>query len=316
MTDKPTEFISLARMPGHGKEPGRAILDAQAAAEDILAGQAGEWGTVCQWPADRMKSGDWTPAQWYDGGLAETAWNVEHNALLEPAGLRYAIGPDGRSVLDAYEIGDPEDSGAIPGFHSVSGELRRTILAEADVWYIPRRRPRRNMERWIEQTSTQRSHLLVPMRFDTISGRLTGLWTEQPSFGWWVPVAVEEEDTAKALAAWWNSTPTRLMLLNRRARKLTYPVWQLAHLREIGIPKPDNPAWSDLRNAFEEVKRVELLPMNQAERCQARLVIDRAAAKALGTSEDTMADWRRRLALEPTVSNKHAATARTAQEAT
>ena len=165
-------------------------------------------------------------------------------------------------------------SGAIPGFHSVSGELRRTILGKADVWYVPRRRPRRNMERWIEQTSTQRSHLLVPMRVDTVSGRLTGLWTEQPSFGWWVPVAVRDEDTAKALAAWWNSTPSRLMLLNRRARKLTYPVWQLAHLREIRIPKPDNPAWSDLRNAFEEVKRVELLPMSQAERCQARLVLD------------------------------------------
>ena len=106
------------------------------------------------------------------------------------------------------------------------------------------------------------------------------------------------------------------MLLNRRARKLTYPVWQLAHLREIRIPKPDNPAWSDLRNAFEEVKRVELLPMSQAERCQARLVLDRAAAKALDVSEDTMADWRKRLALEPTVSNKRAPTARSTQQAT
>ena len=314
--EKPTEFISLARMPGHGKEPARAILDAQAAAEDILARQAGGWGTVCQWPADRMKSGDWTAAQWYDGGLAEAARNVEHNALLEPAGLRYAIGPDGRSVQDAYEIGEPEDSGAIPGFHSVSGELRGTILGEADVWYIPRRRPRRNMERWIEQTSTQRNHMLVAMKMNTMSGRLSGLWSETPSFGWWVPVSVTDDDTAKALAAWWNSTPVRLMLLNRRARTLIYPMWQVAHLREIRIPKPDNPAWSDLRNAFEEVKHVELLPMSQAERCQARLVIDRAAAKALGTSEDTMADWRRRLALEPTVSNKHAATARTAQEAT
>lgn len=103
------------------------------------------------------------------------------------------------------------------------------------------------------------------------------------------------------------------MLLNRRARKLTYPVWQLAHLREIRTPKPDNPAWVDLRIAFEEVKTVELLPMGQADQCPARRVIDRAAAKAMDVSEERIADWRRRLASEPTVSNKHALTGRSRQ---
>ena len=46
----------------------------------------------------------------------------------------------------------------------------------------------------------------------------------------------------------------------RRAKKLTYPSWQLAHLREIRIPKPDNPAWASLRAAFDQVCNWELLP--------------------------------------------------------
>ena len=210
----PTKFVSLRQMPA-------TLADAGEASDAIATGSLGTWGSVQDWPADRVSSGDWTPVQWYDGALAEVASELEGNDRLEAAGARYRIGPDGRSVQDAYEIGEQEAVGAIPGFHSVSEALRRTIRAEADVWYVPRRRPRRNMERWIEQSAGLRGHLLVPMRFDTVAGRLTGLWTSQPSFGWWAPVAVPEEDTQKALAVWWNSTPARLMLLNRRGQKLS-----------------------------------------------------------------------------------------------
>ena len=56
------------------------------------------------------------------------------------------------------------------------------------------------------------------------------------------------------------------MLLNRRAQTLTYPTWQLEHLREIRIPREDNPAWRSLRVAFDQACDIELLPMRQAER--------------------------------------------------
>ena len=195
--------------------------------------------------------------------------------------------------------------GSVPGFHSVSEALRRTVRAEPDVWYVPRRARRRKMERLIGENERLRGHLLVPMRLDTIAGRLTGLWSAKRSFGWWVPVAVPDEDRQKALAAWWNSTPVRLMLLNRRAQKLTYPTWQLAHLREIRIPKPDNPAWGLLRSAFDQVCETELLPMRHAD-CDGRRVIDEAAALACGLDPDLLADWRSRLAAEPTITNRRA----------
>ena len=292
----PTEFVSLRLMPG-------SVDEAIKAAKAIASGEPGNWGNVHHWPPDRVRSGDWTPVQWYDGSLAELAWDIEDNSLLEPAGLRYEIGPAGQRIQDAYEVCDGEQPGALPGFHSVSGRLRRTMLAEPDVWY----RPRAAKHSLADRYRAQRSQLLVPMRLDTISGRLTALWTAQASFGWWVPIRVSDESTAKALAAWLNSTPARLMLLNRRAQKLTYPTWQLAHLREIRIPKLDNPAWAPLKAAFDEVCETELLPMKHAEECEARKTIDEAAAFALGIDHSVLADWRRRLAAEPTIANARAA---------
>ena len=280
-----------------------SVDEAIKAADAIASGESGRWDNVHRWPADRVADGDWTPAQWFDGSLAEAAWELDRNSLLEPGGLRYEVGPGGRSIRNVYDVCDGESPDATPGFHSVSSKLRRALVAEPDVWYRPKADKRSLAERY----DARRSRFLVPMRFDTVNSRLTGLWTAQASFGSkWVPVAVPEEDRAKALAAWWNSTPVRLMLLNRRARKLTYPSWELTHLREIRVPKPDNLAWGLLRAAFEQVCETELVPMSQAEECEARRVIDEAAAVAVGLDVSRLADWRRRLAREPTITNRRA----------
>ena len=250
----------------------------------------------------RVRAGDWSAVQWYDGTLAEAAVALEVNDGLEPTGLRFEVGPAGQRIQDAYAVCDREAPSAVPGFHSVSGSLRRTLSGEPDVWYQPKSERRGLADRY----AAQKGHLLVTMRLNTVSGRLTGLWSAIPSFGWWVPVGVSDEDRQKALAVWWNSTPVRLMLLNRRAQTLTYPTWQLAHLREVRIPKPDNPAWFALRKAFDQVCDVELLPMRQSEECNARRTIDEAAALACGVDLARVADWRRRLAAEPTITNRRA----------
>ena len=194
----------------------------------------------------------------------------------------------------------PTTRSTVPGFKSASSRLHRTLRGTPDTRFVPRV----GKEALAAKYAKRRRRVLVAMKLDTISGRLSGLWSEVPSFGWWVPVDITNEDRGKALVAWWNSTPARLMLLNRRARKLTYPVWQVAHLRQIRTPKPGNPGWTELRAAFEEVQDMELLPMKDAEHCPARLIIDRAAAKAMNVPEETVAGWRRQMAHEPTVSNK------------
>ena len=105
----------------------------------------------------------------------------------------------------------------------------------------------------------------------------------------------------RPLAVWWNSTPARMMLLNRRSKKLTYPQWSLEHLREIRIPKPDNPGWSALYETYGKIYDKELLPMGQAVEDPARAIIDEAAAKVLNMDPKVLAGWRERLSCEPTV---------------
>ena len=46
--------------------------------------------------------------------------------------------------------------------------------------------------------------------------------------------------------------------------------------------------------------------MRQAEECKVRQVIDAAAALALGVGPEVLADWRRGLAAEPTITNERA----------
>ena len=287
----PTEFVSLRKMPKDAKE---AIDVANA----IANGNAESWGSMCRWPAKRVSAGDWTPVQWYDDNMAETIHDLEASPLLEPVGTRYAIGPAGQRIRDAYEIGEQDEPGAVKIFYSISSQLRKTIYGEPESWHKPRPDKRQLAERYWKQ----RSGLLVAGRFDTVSGRLTALYSSKPSIGsGWVPVRVKDERIAKALAVWWNSTPSRMMLLNRRTKKLTYPQWSLKHLMEIRIPKPDNPCWSALYEAYGKIYDKELLPMGQAVEDPARAIIDEAAAHALKMDPKVLAGWRERLSCEPTV---------------
>ncbi len=290
----PTSFVALCRMPESAEE----AIEAAAALESR---QPGRWGTYHQWSANRMLAGDWSPAQWCNGTFAEIVRALEDDEQLEPIAFQCRVGPSGRSIYDAYKFSSGDVSEAIPGFHSVSSKLRRTMLASPEAWYVPKD----GKETAAERCRSKRSQFLIAERFDTLSGRLTGIWTEQRSFGnRWVPVSVDNVDQAKALAVWWNSTPARMLLLNRRTRKLTYPTWSLSHLREVRIPKPDNPGWSALRAAFEEACELEMLPMKQATECEVRQVIDKAAAHVLNMDYSTLAEWQRKLELEPTISNK------------
>ena len=294
--DRPaTRFVSLRRMPSTPKE-------AVAAADAILTGDPAEWASVTAWPSHRVQAGDWTPVQWFNGSLADVVRHIEASPRLHPLSANHAVGPAGQRIQDAYKVAEPDSPGSLPGYHSVSSKLRRKVREQPDVGYVPRP----GKERLAERYAGQRSRLLVAMRMNTVTGRVNALWATFPSFGWWVPVAVDGDRQGRALAAWWNSTPVRLMLLNRRAKTLTYPTWQLHHLREVRIPTPDNPAWDALADAWAKVRDVELLPMREAERCEARRVIDEAAAAALDVSAETVAGWRAMLAAEPTVTNRRA----------
>ena len=287
---KPTEFVSLARMP---KTPEEADVVVEATA----AGRESEWGRRLSWPAELVQAGDWTPTQWFDGELAEAVRDIEGSLHLEPLADRHQVGPAGRRIRDSYQRCNEDTDAAVRVFWSVSSKLRRTMRGEPEMWC----RAKPGKEKMFANYWAQRSQLLVAQRLNTVSARLSALWTPEPSVGsGWVPVSVDDERQAKALAVWWNTTPVRLMLLNRRSKTLTYPSWSLDQLNSVRIPKPSNLAWDTLADVYDDHCETVLLPMGKAQACGVRKAIDKAAALSLSVDEEQVAEWRR-LAVEPTV---------------
>ena len=293
----PTEFVALRKMP---ESPEEAITIADA----ILNGQAKAWGQVCRWPTERVAAGDWTPAQWYDETLAEIVRHLEKHGNLGPAGLVLTMGATGRAAQDSWKRNTQgEHPQSVWIFDTVSAGIRRTMLDEPEQLVVPGGR-RAHLFNRVRRT---KGHLMLATRYDTVSGRLTALWTETATFGFgWIPSTGPSRAYEKAVCAWWNSTPGRLLLLNRRAKKLTYPKWSKKHLNSLPCPKLGAPGCEALTRAWEQTKQTHLLPLQHSEECAARRVIDEAAAMAIGVEAGEIADWRQRLAAEPTITNARA----------
>ena len=296
-TIPPTKFVSLRRMPGSAEE-------SIEAANAITRDQMGEWGRSYLWPAELMRNGDWTPAQWYDGNLAEVVRELEAHDSLIPAKRVLTTGATGRAAQDSW-VRDT-GSGASPRvlvFDTVSAKIRRTMLDKPKEPVVPGGRRAHLYDRVLQS----KGNLMLAMRYNTVSGRVTALWSEVPTFGFgWIPAKGPDQAYEQALCAWWNSTPGRLLLLSRRGKTLTYPKWSVNHLMSMPCPNPRAIDCSILTKAWQQVCRTALLPLREADECEARKTIDNAAAQAIDIEPQVLEDWRRGLAAEPTVKNQQA----------
>ena len=76
----PTRIISIDRFPTDDTDTGLLFAALEAAGtEGVLADG---WGEVSEWPADRIRAGDWTASRWRSPALAEGAAHfAEHDSL-------------------------------------------------------------------------------------------------------------------------------------------------------------------------------------------------------------------------------------------
>ena len=99
-----------------------------------------EVGSVCEWPADRVREGDWSPVQWYDAELAEAAAKIREGSRLRRLGTLHEMGPSGRRIRDAFErVGDGASTGSEIGvFDSVSSDRCASLAGDPDAVWRPR----------------------------------------------------------------------------------------------------------------------------------------------------------------------------------
>ena len=293
-----TRFISLARMP-------RDTNEASLLADLINRRQPlGEWGAEHCWPWQRIRDGDWGAAQFYDGRLADAMRDLAALAgtRLAPAGEQCHIEPDGRRVRDAFRREPSEDAvWTAPVLWNHITDRQTTMNGIADMQAAPKP----NREPYAQFLAQKASRLLVVNRLRTDTVRVTACHAMEPLLGSaWIPVRPIKPDSAyeRALCAWWNSTPGVLTLLHSRAKALDYVRYSLDALRSLLVPDPDQIEIAPLDEAFTECRSSTLRPWPEMHLCPTRAILDRAAAQVLDIDRRTIADWRERIAHEPTVS--------------
>ena len=157
------------------------------------------------------------------------------------------------------------------------------------------------------------SRLLMAQRLRTTNVRTPAIYVSEPVVARaWAPVrpvpSTHADDHAmKAWCAFLNSSCGALLFLNCRSKDLSYPAYSLELLRSMPLPDPSRADLAPLVRAFDDLCEAELLPWAQMDIDPVRHQIDDAVAEVLDLDPVEMADWRRRIVNEPTVSNKPAA---------
>ena len=289
--DKPTRFIQLVAYPNTVKE-------VEALIEKIQSGDAGKLYSETLWQADRMRDGDWTPVQWFNSNLARAADEITNSPTMIVADKICSV--DHNEV--AFRLTFDYATGGDDAFCTIAEDIMQTIQAKPESKATPKKdKERRAATLWKEKAS----RLLVTSRLSTTSTRLMAIHSKKPALGsGYVAVRVNTSEQEKAFAAFLNSSFGVIQLLHRRTKKLTYPSYEVRHLKTLMLPDPNKADLTPLLDAFEQVKDTPLERLAKCAEDPARKILDHAAAKSIGIDPATTDQWRQWLSQEPTITGK------------
>ena len=292
-SDQPTRFVALRSMPA-------TVQEAIEAAEAIQTGDTGKWFTVYVQPETLIRKGDWRPCQFLDPELVTAAMQLEQHEGLIPLGDRYLLGPSGRRIRDAFRpVEDGDENYRV--FWGRSKDLRTTMESSPEQPVTEKKPALAGHYR------KQAGHVLLAAKFNTSSGKLIAIFSEQPALGsMWVPIQTKNMsvEDAKALCAWHNSTLGMLGFLIRRSATLANPSFSQAELATLRVPDFRVTSSSILAEAYEQTRHIPVTPWKKAADDDMRERLDQAAANTTGIELETIRDLRERISREPTVSNE------------
>ncbi len=292
-----TLFATLRRMPENADQ-------AVEVAEQILSGDLEvSWGTCYRWPRDRIEAGDWSASQWMDGVLAEAAHSMSVLPGLRPLGSLANVGPAHVRSDMRNPLSDPSDGlYRVLWRHRTADRQTMRSTHEFSVGAKPGR------EREADRAWGKASRLLIANKLNTTGARIAAVLLDDPAVGSaWTPASPKNRYgrglrvVIQAWCAWMNSTPGLLGFLHRRGRKLTYADFMPNKLKSLPCPDPSQINVAPLATAFKELCELALQPWPRLDECPVRAALDDIAADAVGLDRKTVADWRHRLVLEPTI---------------
>ena len=304
----PTRFIHLDRLPmdeGDVEDFHRCLLQCSEGA--IPNG----WGEVSQWPAELMEAGNWTPAVWRSPELAEAAARFGTSQYgLQPLleSDKVSVNLTSPNLIVHFQSTEPDTPGSFPILKSRGADGQLVISATPDEYWIPKKRDdekrRLNGGTYPEADKVleKSGHLLVSDGQDNSTARLTAVASGNKYVGVsWMPVTGLSPQEAKAITVFLNSTAGRLQIMSNASRKITFPVYRPASVRNIRIPDiKDTHIRQTLADCWEQTKDL-VVPQFRDGECEVRRRWDEAVAEALGWDADYLAHLRHLLHQEPHV---------------
>ena len=306
----PTRIFNLARNP-------EAPLEALDTASRIRQATdknnfASNYFTVQEVDPLRIARGDWYAVNFLSPFLVNACRSLNEQNLATVPTVQLSeisgVGPEGRRIRDSYTNSSmPTASGRRALWHHKT-DITQSMAAETDVYIEPKPSKGSMADGYWEQ----RSRLLLPHRLRLNLARVAAVLLPERAVGsLWTPCRTNNPEIAKALCLYLNSTPGLLSLLGARDNRVpSYPSFSLDTLRSL--PVPDLTALGEaerdsLTSWFDWLKGHTLQPFPLLADDPVRAQIDDAVIQALGLGAEWVAEVRRALSREPSVTDKRVA---------
>ena len=303
----PTQVVNLAINPA---TPAEAISVAWAIENGTVSSQG--YGTVQEWPADRIAAGDWGAVQFLSPYLCEQFVELRDGGLFRPVALGNVadIGPAGQRIRDAFTRSAMPDAQGRVALWQHDTSVTQSMAAQPDT-HIIAKPPKAHLA---ERYWNQRGRLLLPTHLFFQTVRATCVRLNTPGLGsLWVPCRIDKpsEEAAsweKALCVYLNSSVGLLSIMGDRTnKKPTYPNLSLDDMRKLVVPDfaaIGSDAAARLAAAYDAHANDVLLPLPQLDADPTRRALDNAVVSTLGLDEEMVATIRRSLAMEPSVTGR------------
>ena len=299
----PTRFINMDKLPMNEGE----IVDFHHNLLNIGGGGGGNilangWGEVSYWPAERIETGDWTPAIWRSPSLADVAYEyANHPELTRIADMPGVSTNETGRILrgrGSFKQGRSTDPDSFPVLKGKGADSQLSIRSEPNEWWVPKSGAKSETEKMLEKAG----HMLITAGQDNSTARLTAVADSAKCVAnGWMPVTGLSDSEAKAVAVFVNSTVGRLQLMRNPGRKLAFPQYSVAEAANIRIPNIKDARIQNILAACWERTKDALVPQFRDGECEVRRLWDEAVAEAMGWDADETAYQRALLHREPHV---------------
>ncbi len=302
----PTTIVNLYENPA---TPAEAL----GVARDIAEGNVENIkGTVQHWSHERIAQGDWGGVQFLSPYLCEQFYELRLGQVFETRELGDLadLGPAGQGVRGIFDCSEIPDKDAMIALWYHKTNVTQKMLAKWDT-YI---KPKPSRENQAANLWSKRGHLMIVSRARLNTLRCAAVRLNDKVLGsHWIPCKPYANNFSavlmeKSLCAYFNSTIGIFAILGDRTNKIpSYPHFSMDDLRRIPVPDFDAMSASQvtaLATAFDTLCNFTLLPLPQIMADETRQALDRVVIDALDIQPEIVANIRRELSREPSITGK------------